>query len=287
MLSSFVAVSQGEVIKITEPTLKYCPLVDIMNKDMNKKNLSIKKLKHNIQKSITGKIKKFGYYTADRELERKKIAIPYGASEMISYACKKGIIDAAVVACDGTGTIVVDKPELIQGIGARMNGLFYTTPITEVINNLEARGCRVIFPGTAKINQIPGIKKAAELGYKNIAVTINGYLGDSLQSLHKIEKNNNISITSLMVCNTAAKPERIREINDNADLVWSCASRGIREQTAKESILQITTGIPVFVLTKKGLDFVAGYAKKPEIIRSLNPENSTFCPDIIRGKRYQ
>jgi hypothetical protein len=74
---------------------------------------------------------------------RERIEVPYGASEMLMYALRKGVIEAAVVACDGAGTVVVDRPEVVQGIGAGMNGLFFTTPIREVVERLASEGCRV------------------------------------------------------------------------------------------------------------------------------------------------
>jgi len=58
---------------------------------------------------------------------------------MMMYALKKGGIDAAVTVCDGAGTVISDSPSLIQGIGARMNGLFYTTPIPEVIQRIKGQ----------------------------------------------------------------------------------------------------------------------------------------------------
>ncbi len=41
---------------------------------------------------------------------------------MISFALRKKAIDAAVVVCEGAGTIITNKPEVVQGIGARSRG---------------------------------------------------------------------------------------------------------------------------------------------------------------------
>ena len=73
------------------------------------------------------KIAEFGFFTSRRGIIRKDIAVPFGASEILMYCMKKEIIDAAVIVCDGAGTVIVNKPEIVQGIGARMNGLFFTS----------------------------------------------------------------------------------------------------------------------------------------------------------------
>jgi putative methanogenesis marker protein 8 len=117
------------------------------------------------------------------------------------YAMKERIIDSAVVVCDGAGTVVVDKPEIVQGIGARMNGLFYTSPIGNIIKRLKETGADVVFPD-AKINQTEGIIKAAELGYKKIAVTVNACMDDNLSEIRKIERDRNISVVLLVICTT-------------------------------------------------------------------------------------
>ena len=40
------------------------------------------------------------------------------------------------MVCDGCGTVTVEDPELVQGIGGRISGIISTSPINEVINIL-------------------------------------------------------------------------------------------------------------------------------------------------------
>jgi len=285
MYSSFVAISKGKVIKMTEPSLKFCPLANsLYSRGMSLGDFDSELMKRAIRKAVEENICKFGFFTERRGLFRRSIAIPYGASEMTMYAMKRKSIDAAVVVCDGAGTVIVDKPEVVQGIGARMNGLFYTSPLDRVIERLKEVGCYVVFPETADIDQVEGVKRAAELGYKNIAVTVNGYSGDRLDRIKQIESHYSISITSLIVCTTGAGGDRIEEIRKYADLVWSCASRKIREEIGKEAILQIATRIPVFVLTRRGLSFVASYSSREELIRNLNPEKQYLISGRHKGQ---
>lgn len=274
--SSFVAVSGGKVIKVTDPFLRYCPLASFLYKGIRKfSDAALISIKKEIAKAVEGKIERFGFFTANRQIHRDDIAVPYGASEILMFALRQKIIEAAVVVCDGAGTVIVNSPETVQGIGARMNGLFYTSPIPKRMEELRKAGCSVVFP-QADINQLKGVEKAARSGYKNIAVTINGFSEEKLERILEMERELNISVTSLIVCTTGVSKKRVLEMENYADLVWSCASGKVRNVIGKKSILQLSAGIPVFVLTKKGLDLVAGYASDKQLIRELNPAKQFF-----------
>jgi len=128
-----------------------------------------------------------------------------------------------------------------------------------------------------------GVIKAAKLGYKNIAVTVNANMGDDLSKIRKIEKDHNISVTSLVICTTGISKKRIDEINEYADIVWSCASQGIRKNTGARAILQLSAAIPVFVLTKKGLDLAAGYCSNEQLIRGLDINKQFYVSGAGKG----
>ena len=108
------------------------------------------------------------------------------------------------------------------------------------------------------------------MGFKTIAVTVNGFTEEDISRIPDIEKKYGITAVCIMVCTTGIDQARTDLIAGYADLVWSCASGEVRDTVGKKSILQITQAIPVFVLTKKGLDFAACYANKPEIIQELD-----------------
>ena len=145
MFSSFVVVSEGEVIRVTEPSMKHCPLARALYPDFHEDPPALETVRELIARAMREKMDRFGFFTAGRELTRNRIEVPYGASELLMYAMKKRIIDAAVVVCDGAGTVITDRPEVVQGIGARMNGLFYTSPIPGVTRRLRELGCVVPF----------------------------------------------------------------------------------------------------------------------------------------------
>lgn len=283
--SSFAAISQGKVIAITEPQMKYCPLVESLYREVGSfgNNKNIKNL---IVQAIEEKIHKFGHFTQKREILRSNIAVPYGASEMLMYARRKNIIDAAVIVCEGAGTVVVNKPETIQGIGARMNGLFFTTPTKGIIKDLKKIDCQLV-SSKAVINQLEGVKKAISLGYKNIAVTINASMEESFSKLKKIEKDNNVTIFSLAICTTGINKARIKEIAEFADLVWSCASSELREIIGFQAIVQVSKKIPVYVLTKKGLKILSAYSKDKGFISNLDVSKQYLISSLQSDKNIK
>jgi putative methanogenesis marker protein 8 len=190
---------------------------------------------------------------------------------MLMYALAKAAVQTSVVVCEGAGTVVVSKPELVQGIGGRMNSLFFTTPMKIIRERLHSHGA-VLVSDQAKIDQLAGVKKAAALGYHQIAVTVNASMDESFKQLRKIEKNNNLSLVILAICTTGVSRSRLQQIKEYADLTWSCANSDLKAMVGKEAILQISRKIPVFVLTKKGLDFVSAYSDNRQLLNSLNPD---------------
>jgi putative methanogenesis marker protein 8 len=282
MMHALVVVKAGEVVRVTEPQLEYCPLVSLLYEGRGGA-ASRAELREWIAEMTREKIKRFGHFTERRELDRGDIAVPYGASEMMMYALRRGVIDAAVTVCDGAGTVIADRPELVQGIGARMNGLFHTSPIERVIARIEEHGGRVPFAATAAIDQVGGAERAAELGYRNIAVTVNGYLGDPLAGLRQLESDRGVSVTTVVVCTTGADRARVKEMRDHADLVWSCASASVREIVGAASIVQVSSAIPVFAVTERGVRFLAAYSLDDEVFAGLDFSKQYLIAGGARG----
>ena len=110
-------------------------------------------------------------FTARRRLSDVDTYVAFGASEIMMSGLRKGFLETTVTACDGAGTVIASSPDLVQGIGGRMSGLIETEPIEEVIEGIQKLGGTVFDPSTAAIDPAGGVRKAAELGYKKIAVT--------------------------------------------------------------------------------------------------------------------
>jgi hypothetical protein len=66
--------------------------------------------------------------------------------------------------------VVLDDPEVIQGMGGRISGIIETTPIHIVFEGIGAE--RVLDPRTAKIDQIAGMEKTFMMGYSKIGITL-------------------------------------------------------------------------------------------------------------------
>jgi len=236
-------------------------------------------------------------FTGGRHLCDEKIIVPFGASEMMMYALKRKNIDSSVVVCEGAGTVISSNPSLIQGIGAYMNGLFYTTPIPAVINNIYDNGGTVLSPDNAEIDQLKGVKRAVDSGCRRIAVTVRGDQQWAIKKIRELEKEINakkgmgvnkdtrpdnvkikpgaddkitgVRIIILAVCNTGIRLSQANTVRDCADLAWACASRKIWNAVGPVSILQIGMKIPVFVMTENGLDFISSYSSDDELKESL------------------
>lgn len=286
--AAFVAVSKGQVVDIKGPFLKFCPLAKMLYKDLK----SSDDIENTIKNLVQQKIVDFGFFTARREFNITTISVPFGASEMMMYALRKKVIDAAVVVCDGAGSVMTTHADVVQSIGARMNGLFFTTLIPEVKQKLEEKKCQVLF-SDACIDQFQAVKKVCEQGYKNIAVTINGFVdAEKIRDIKNLEDQFSVNIVVLVVCTTGMNVEQSKMIARHADIVWSCASGEVREIIGKKSLLQISERIPVFVLTAKGLNFVSAYSNDAQKIKELNDNDqhillrSNKDSSIVMGDQF-
>ena len=275
---SFIVVKNKKVVKIVGERLNYCPVLSKIYNLNIKPNSSEPISIEDIENTIQVKIDKFGMFCEERGVCCKHIAIPFGASEMMMYGFKNKVLDAVVSVCDGAGTVISDNPEVVQGIGARMNGIFYTSAIPEVIKRLENNNAEVPFPG--EINQVKGVEYAIDSGYKKIAVTINGFNADSLEKIKDLKNHIDGKITTLMICTTGVSQENATSMLD-ADLVWGCASKYVREIVGPKSVLQIGVQIPVFVLNENGIELVSSYAQNDELKKTLEKNKKyyiTFMP---------
>lgn len=243
---SRVVIEDGKIISVSEPKTKRCPLHDRFY------GKRVRHTKEFIKKHVLMKIKKMGMFTKDRQISIKNYDVPYGASEMLADSMKLGIIDAAVLACDGAGTVIATKPSVVQGIGASMTGLIETSLIYEVIEKLEKADSVVVNKRKAQIDQFEGVKKAIEEGYRIIAVTVIGDDAGILPKTRKLEKAHDVQLTILVVHTTGIDENKARLILGHADLVWQCASDAVSKIIAPAAKLQIGVGIPVFALTKRG-----------------------------------
>jgi putative methanogenesis marker protein 8 len=163
-----------------------------------------------------------------------------------------------------------------------MNGLFYTTPIPDIMTNLQNHNSIVLSPADAKMDQAEGVMRAAQSGYRRVAVTVRGDEEDAFHRIREIEKNKNIEVIILAVCNTGISEKQAEIIKNYGDLAWACASKYIRDIAGPSALLQIGMKIPVFVLTGNGLDFITSYSDDAALKEKLkNIKNKHY---ITSGK---
>lgn len=137
MAKAFVRIRDGKIEVLTDPQIRCCPL---------RRNLY--GIENESRETIAGALRQhmsdLGMYGPQRVLEIDQRPVAFGASEILMDAMAEGLVDAAVVVCEGTGTVVVARPEVLQAVGAHMTGLIKTEPIKEIQSGLETRGCLLL-----------------------------------------------------------------------------------------------------------------------------------------------
>ena len=245
MGKSRVVVKDGEVIEVGEAELEWCPLIEKLS--------GVQKItSEEIKKNVESKIKDYGMFTAKRQLLGQDTFVAFGASEIMMSGLRSGFLDATVTAGDGAGTIISNNPELVQGIGGRMSGLVKTEPIEDVINGIQKLGGTVLDTKTASIDPVGGVKKAAELGYKRIAVTVAD--SKTAKKLRHVGAELGLDLIIIAVHTTGVSMEEAQGLLENSDLVTGCASKYIRELA--KPLVQVAAAIPLFAITRKGKELV-------------------------------
>ncbi|MEM0192714.1 MAG: DUF2099 family protein [Candidatus Korarchaeum sp.] len=234
-----VIVEGCDVRVLTDPAVSRCPYV--------RATYGIEEIDRDaVKRIVEAKIKEFGFFCPYRSLE-SDIAVPFGSSEMISSVMGE-LLDCAVVVCDGAGTVITSNPGLVQGIGARMNGLLRTAPIPEVIERIRDRGGEAL---EGEIDQVAGVKRAIERGFRRIAVTVIGPMAREIERLRELEEQHGVRLAIFSTCNTLVSEEDVKYV-ELADVVCASASRLVIERVGRRALMQLGVHIPVFILTDFG-----------------------------------
>ena len=255
MATSRVRIRDGKIEVLTDPGIRCCPLRrDLYGiEEESRQSVAAVLNKH---------MQEMGMYGPGRILELDDKPVSFGASEILSDAMSEGLVDAAVVVCEGAGTVVATRADVLQAIGAHMTGLVSTEPIPEIQRGLEERGC-LLLGRQASVDQLGGLEKAAEAGYRRIAVTLAGAeAGDgAAQKLRRRSEGLGVQAVILVVHTTGITSEQAESIAESCDLVWSCASKAVRDIAGKKALLQIGIAIPVFALTDMGKRLILNRAQ--------------------------
>lgn len=270
---SRIVIRDGLVIEVGSPMIRECPLakkfstpVDIITPEK-------------VRKNIEGRIRSYGMCTGDRLLESSQDFVTFGASEIISQGLRSKVLGAAVIVCEGAGTVITLNPDLVQGIGGRMSGLVSTSPIPRLIERIEAIGGAVLDRETARIDQVEGTDLAYRKGYSDVAVTITDPAdGERIRAKHPDALIFGVHLTGI------GKDDAFRMV-EVADLVSGCASKWIREAAAEKALIQAGSAVPVFAFTERGkclvLEKVKASRQKFLIKVEKIPYAAEKCPDPL------
>ncbi|MDD1694752.1 MAG: DUF2099 family protein [Methanoregula sp.] len=239
-----IVIRNGRVVEVGEPQIKDCPLARRFAYPIP--DITADSVKANIEH----RIRAFGMCTPDREVLDKREFVGFGASELLSFGLHAGIIDAAVLACDGAGTVVVTQPAMAQGIGGRMSGLFSTCPYPRVMDRIEKDGGYVLDREHATMDPVAGVALAVSKGFRKIAVTVAG--PDAAGTIRRIHPDTFIFGVHV----TGLNKEEAERLVSASDLVTSCASKTIRDAAGPKALVQAGISIPIFAMTKKGKELI-------------------------------
>ena len=265
-----VVIKDGKVIEVGQPVVEWCP---IFAKVRGIQRITPEEVKKNIEFRMSD----FGMFTDRRQLILEDF-VGFGASEVMMTGLNRGLLDTTVTACEGAGTVISNNPTLVQGMGGRMSGLVETEPIEGIIKGITESGGIVLDPSTAKIDPVAGVKKAAELGYKKIAVTV--AVAETAKELRKLEAELGLDLIVIGVHVTGFSKEEALTLLENADITTSCASKKIRDLA--KPLAQVGTAVPLFALTQKGKELVIERSKE---IKSPLLINTMPLPNLPDNKQ--
>jgi len=251
MAKSQVLVEDGKVQVLSPPRVRRCPLRQNLYGCESEDEATVKRV-------LESHIEELGMYTSKRVLMMKEDPVSFGASEMMNDAMGEGLLDAAVVVCEGVGTVVIDRPEVLQAVGAHMTGIVETEEIPATRRRLERLGALTL--GECVIDQVRGYELALEKGFERVAVTIAGGRPQDAAKLRRKAREAGRNVLVLAVHTTGMSERQARSLAKSCDVVWGCASLQAREVIGPRALLQIGTGIPVFALTKEGKRLVLNRA---------------------------
>jgi putative methanogenesis marker protein 8 len=263
-----IVIRNGKVIEVGEAIIRDCPLAKRFAHPIP--DIRSESIKANIEH----RIRAFGMCTPDREVLDSREFVGFGASELLSFGLHAGILDAVVLACDGAGTVIATRPEMVQGIGGRMSGLVSTCSYPAVIERIEENGGIVLDPKHATLDQLAGVALAVKKGFRKIAVTIaRPETAEAIRRAHPDTLIFGVHVTGL-------SRDEADMLATSADLVTSCASGTIRKVAGERALLQAGIAIPIFAMTTRGKELVIEKIRqgseqvliKPTTLPSLGPQ---------------
>lgn len=237
---SRILVRDGKVAEVSVSQLRSCPLAKKFARPVDEITPEA------VQENIEHRINAWGMCRPHRSVSGSTDFVGFGASELISCGILSGMFDAAVLACDGAGTVIAATPEMVQGIGGRMSGLVSTSPHKEEMDRIEQGGGIVLDRLHASIDPVRGVTAAYGKGFSRVAVTVAS--ADAAETIRRDHPD--VFIVTVHTSGiTETDAGRIVAVSD---IVTTCASKWIWQVAGPKALLQAGTAVPVFALTKRG-----------------------------------
>ena len=300
MFGSYVLIGYDEnknqkALMATPIPIKYCPLMFQLLKEVGgsvaesmlktlKEEGADKVESQKMCELINQVVIKGGYFDTSRPLNSCEANVLFGASETIYSAFEDGCVDAAVIVSNNLGTIITTNAPGTQGAVKRMTGLFYSSPSKELNETANEAGIIPVFEHFANIDQLEGVKMAIELGYKNIAVSIAADDNILHKEFVKLEEEHGVNIYRFGLCSTGISEETAKIMMEDADVIWACASKWVREYVQPNAIAQVGVKIPVSIMTEDGYKLVSAHLARLNLdcdLASIVPQKGENKPVFL------
>jgi len=298
ILIGYDAQGEAKALIATPIPIKYCPLMyqllkevggDVATEMLVKvKNEGADKVQSETMCELINEVViKGGYFDTSRPLNSCEANVLFGASETIFSAFEDGVVDAAVIVSNNLGTIITTNAPGTQGAVKRMTGLFYSSPSAELNETAKNEGIVPVFEHFANIDQLEGVKAAIELGYKNIAVSIAADDNILHKDFAELEKIHGVNIYRFGLCSTGISEETAKVMMQDADVIWACASKWVREYVQPNAIAQVGVKIPVSIMTEDGWKLVSAHLGRLNLdcdLSQIVPQKGEEKPVFLSGK---
>src|SRR5512137_3125154 len=116
MAKARVRIKDGKIEVLSDPGISFCPL----RRDLYGIE---EESRESVERILELHMKEMGMYGPARILELDEQPVSFGASEILCDGMKEGLVDAAVLVCEGAGSVIVPRPDVLQAMGAHMTGL--------------------------------------------------------------------------------------------------------------------------------------------------------------------
>jgi hypothetical protein len=127
-----------------------------------------------------------------------------------------------------------------------------------IIGHIEASGGVVLDKANACIDQVEGVKRAFDLGFKRIAVSVTGFQAKAIDEIRRMHIDSDHVVLILSICNTCICNIYGKHLT-KVDIVCASASKTLRNRIGKKALAQLGVTIPVYALTERGKRLMLAY----------------------------